>query len=770
MLRIRLPRPRDTTDGGFDAGAWGGYANWLGGFSPEDVWKRYLGIAAPAERDAIWDRSVAPGIAQRIVNGIGLELVVPGESSPTLVVDPSLVSQFAQDRPVTVGLRVDAASIGGWTRAHVAGIRVVAASATPGEARMTVDSAAFRYRTEHLAHTLVSSRRIMNDLAAGDPAELIAPLDRLERRNPRDRDRRLADELLEHLDEQIEHYHRAIWVRMDPNRRYLLLDGFISPDAGGRSVASVVENRIAGVVGNCLVLPLRPGAKLDPTYEFADADDVDLRHLYAGGSAPPMRISLPTRGVFAEAVLGRCNSCEVIDDSRFWRFEEEPIPDTPTAIRSLSTASRRQPAPDLTPDQFPDPLVKLQQAPVATDPTGLAAAMRTLGTEGIFRNLTGLAANQANSAQALKTALTAAQNFATQAGALAQQRYMTRELDRSLAQIKTARDKRLIKPEQAQKLAESAVRGALGEVRPKPASPTTDDAVAGIIRRAGTAAVGGEVRVTRPEGTVEVRTGDAAERWGAPGSALIDQAVFDRRDVEAVQRHAQQWEDLLRYRVPADVAVSLSDRGMRVQTFWDAIGDLNLDRYPVRVKRMPIVDGVRLSPAELLDHVRLHFNNFIDTDLSEFLPYTAGVDDARWAGQHPVGAVFRIDIQGPDNAAVVGTLVEDARWRFATITTPDTGGHPVSGVREWGYLTAPTGDEHVFYTRGADRSTAALETLFSEALTFAKGDQLWRSFQSRLSAFINHPDRDGEAELVEPFSRRFKWTLVNGLLRLPQPV
>ena len=42
---------------------------------------------------------------------------------------------------------------------------------------------------------------------------------------------------------------------MDPNRRYLLLDGFVAPNAGGRSVASVVENRLIGIVGNCLVMP-----------------------------------------------------------------------------------------------------------------------------------------------------------------------------------------------------------------------------------------------------------------------------------------------------------------------------------------------------------------------------------------------------------------------------------------------------------------------------------------------------------------------------------
>jgi hypothetical protein len=510
-LRILLPRPRDQGENEeFDASQWGGYALWLGGFTPQDIWRRYLGIAAPSQRDAIWNRSIAPAIAQRLANRITVALVKRDGTDQTLTTDAALVSPFLQDKTMTVGLRVNPASFGGITRSMITAVKLVSPAGAPGEARMTVDTASFRYRSDHLAHPLVVGQRVNNDLAVGDPAEMLAPLDALEKRHPRDLDRRLAEELLEHLDEHCEHYHRAIWMLMDPNRRYLLLDGFVAPDAGGRSVATVVENRIVGIVGNCLVLPLRPGAQLDPTYQFADATLADLRHLYAADPPPPMRISLPTRGVFAEAVLGRCNSCEVIDDSRFWRFEDEPIPDSPTTIAPLSTETRRQPPPDLAPELFPSPLVGLQQVPTAPDPTGLAAAMKTLGTAGLFRNLTGLALNQQNSAQALKTAIGTAQTFATQAGALAQQRYMARELDRSIARIKSARDQNLIKPEQARQLTESAVRGALGQKRPKTESATASDAMSKVIDRASTAVKSGSLRLTRPEGTLEVSTGTAA--------------------------------------------------------------------------------------------------------------------------------------------------------------------------------------------------------------------------------------------------------------------
>src|SRR5262249_36329379 len=200
------------------------------------------------------------------------------------------------------------------------------------------------YRTAFASGFLFENRRVLNDLSlrdsGQDTVQIATPLSVAEKSNPRQRDRRYAEKLVEHLNNNVEFYTRVILLSLDKNRLFLLLDGLIAPDAGGRSVASVVENRILGIVGNCLVMPVALGQKLDTTYEFADATLDDLRNLYAVDAAPPMRISIPTAGVFAEAVMGRCNSCEVIDDSRFWRWEESPIPDKPTPIGALSTASR----------------------------------------------------------------------------------------------------------------------------------------------------------------------------------------------------------------------------------------------------------------------------------------------------------------------------------------------------------------------------------------------------------------------------------------------
>lgn len=557
-LRINLPRP-DDDDGDFDVTSWAPWAPWLWD-TPQNIWERYLRVTVEERRDSTWDRSIAPGIAQRIVDRLRLELVSSTGASQVSI-DTSLVSTFAQDRSLLVSMRAEPGTLPGWTRAQITRLRVRAPLGLPGEARITVDSATYRYRTDHQSRDLITNRRVLNDLGAVDDVEMLCPLDAVEKGNPRERDRRRAEDLLDHLDEHLDHYHRAIWLQMNPNRRYLLLDGYVAPDAAGRSVASVVENRIVGVVGNSLVMPVMPGVKLDSTYEFADSTPEDLRHLYAGGSAPPMRISVPTKGVFAEAVQGACNSCEVIDDTRFWRFEEEPIPDSPTLIAALSTASRRRTPPSLAPDQFPDALVRMQTAPSAPDPTGLAAAMRALGTTGIFKDITGLALNQANSAQALKTAISTAQSFATQAGALAQQQYLNRELDRSVSRIKDARDKQLISSDDAQQLTESAMRGAIGEVRPQVKPATESAEMQRAMERVSSSARGGALRVTRPEGTVEVRTRQAVSR------PSIDVAV----DPEIVP--VQQPSNLVCWAAAGTMMLSWRNRvSMTIAAAMDSLG------------------------------------------------------------------------------------------------------------------------------------------------------------------------------------------------------
>jgi hypothetical protein len=76
--------------------------------------------------------------------------------------------------------------------------------------------------------------------------------------------------------------HKVIWSSMDVSRLFGLLDGYIAPYSGGKSVASVVENKIMGIVGNNLVLKVVADERLDLTFRGVD----DLLAYYQLTTAP----------------------------------------------------------------------------------------------------------------------------------------------------------------------------------------------------------------------------------------------------------------------------------------------------------------------------------------------------------------------------------------------------------------------------------------------------------------------------------------------------
>jgi hypothetical protein len=98
--------------------------------------------------------------------------------------------------------------------------------------------------------------------------------------------------------------------------------------------------------------------------------------------------------------------------------------------------------------------------------------------------------------------------------------------------------------------------------------------------------------------------------------------------------------------------------------------------------------------------------------------------------------------------------VKPQYFSVSTIHTPDTGDHPVSGHRMFGYANE-TG-KTVFFTRAADRPTL-LPQGFQQAI-FYGAEKLWQSFQRGIAGFINN--LGGEATIVEPLSERLDPTAV----------
>jgi uncharacterized membrane protein YgcG len=135
-------------------------------------------------------------------------------------------------------------------------------------------------------------------------------------------------------------YSKAVWSSLSQDERAILLDAYtIGVPSNGVSDASqmvpllnCVENRLLGFFGNSMILPfiipqsVADSMGLDP----AEIQQVLLAYQQASFVPPTATLSLPTRGVLGEAVLGHCPSAEKIDLTRFWNWQDSPADTAPT--------------------------------------------------------------------------------------------------------------------------------------------------------------------------------------------------------------------------------------------------------------------------------------------------------------------------------------------------------------------------------------------------------------------------------------------------------
>jgi hypothetical protein len=521
-LRISflIPRPRDAEDGAYQVDMWDVLAPFLE-TDPLELFTAKLNERTQEGRDLVFRRDVAPTVAASIVDGLRLAFVTAEGGEVDIPTDPSLVSRYAESEPLYVTLNA-AGAIPAVPREEITHIKIWYDGAPlPPDSRVIVHSGKVRYRTDSLTALLFDRDRILDDLDVDDAVVVPTPLAPRELRDPRDEDRELAARLRDHLNENIEYYHQAIWMSLDPQRRFMLLDAVIVPGTGGRSVAGICANQVMGVVGNSLVLPVSPGLRLDPTFAGEDAEGNPVPLIDAYATAPPaaIRVSLPTRGVHAEAVMGACNACEEIDDTRYWRWSTEGMLAMPE-IEAVSTDTRAAEEPDLTPTGLPAPLVTIQNAPAAPEPTGLAGAFGLLSTPGLFRDVTGLEGTQENAAAALQGAVAASSAIGEEAYKLATQNMLGQNAQRLMGQLVNAQGKGLLSDEAFTELGTDLISALIGATMPNAPIPWLDPKLA----EAAGNATSGQILATTPNESVDITydgangasTGDGVYRPSQP--------------------------------------------------------------------------------------------------------------------------------------------------------------------------------------------------------------------------------------------------------------
>ncbi|MDJ0820414.1 MAG: hypothetical protein QNJ09_01220 [Paracoccaceae bacterium] len=110
-------------------------------------------------------------------------------------------------------------------------------------------------------------------------------------------------------------------------------------------------------------------------------------------------IDLPTGGVFAEGVLGSATAAEKLDMSRFWNWQDSPIPILPPDINPVDVASRYQNAAAAT-HGLETSAAALQQLGPVPMLQGLLAASDVMKSN-LFRDMSGAKEAAQNAAAAL---------------------------------------------------------------------------------------------------------------------------------------------------------------------------------------------------------------------------------------------------------------------------------------------------------------------------------------------------------------------------------
>lgn len=253
-------------------------------------------------------------------------------------------------------------------------------------------------------------------------------------------------------------------------------------------------------------------------------------------------------------------------------------------------------------------------------------------------------------------------------------------------------------------------------------------------------------------------------------SAALPELVAGQND----DRDLGHWKALLSFRPDPKIQRAAQARGptWTVHRIEDGSGMVNLDYYPIKVHELPTVDGRKLVPEELLARIRLNLNDFVDTDISQFEPFKRQ-DEEAWKAEDPDSAMLLIAIKlAPgvsDRALVIASMNASNEWIFSTVrggsgykalnNRDNPGAHPVSGNRAFGFVRDEAG--WTFYTRGADRATRPMDEFWgipkAREIGFKQADKLWRTFQSKVAAYVN--GHGGKAEVDErgTVSRRHDW-------------
>ncbi|MCC5852405.1 MAG: OmpA family protein [Alkalimonas sp.] len=421
--------------------------------SPLDELSSSLSRTDEAGISDYFRREIAPGMARHWVYNLSLKINDKNIETATF----ALATSYSHKRTLRVEVSIPTSEASRLTRADL-NVVTLHCEALPKGSVARCLYATCDYRTEHFSRRIraPSLTRPLIDPRHGTPndkgAELPFAPDSFEQQHLRADILQASERLLNHLESNRHFFHKAIWWNMDRDELYTILDGYAVSSTDHRSLASVIERQPLGIMGNSLVFPVAAGAFLGVD-GHKSLDDAMVYYSDGNQGSTPMRISLPTSGVYAQALMDDCNACEEHHGSTSWVLsDKEPeLADLPAEMFQ----SRRQEPSDLTPTQFSQPIISLQNAPSMPQTQGLGGAMDAVRQGDAFRDMAGLQGTQQNAREAMQSASNLASGFGQMAlqrqlAQLESDRQAGRDIAATTAAIESARDKGMISNEDAQ--------------------------------------------------------------------------------------------------------------------------------------------------------------------------------------------------------------------------------------------------------------------------------------------------------------------------------
>ena len=580
--------------------------------------------------------------------------------------------------------------------------------------------------------------------------------------------------LVHKLNEDPLYYSQKIWNNLSSQEVAMVLSAYRK---NGERLVEYVDTQPLTVHGNYLVLK----------YFFEDDKWKAWKNKHVDeNSSKQQKIPMATGGTFAEAVLGRFNASEKLDITRFWNWQESPIPIQAPNISPIQAGSRKE-ADNTTPGQLAAPVVNIMNPPSLPAPQGMGAVLNTLSSSNMFRDMSGLAATTSLAQQALKESSEGATSASAQAGQnlktitdleKARLEMIGKLLGGGLSQSGVSKigallnhgaqlDSKKVKiPGQESKRrsfegAQSSFEGAQTENSNNFSSGGSDTGD-NNVRSSGSATTSYE--------------GDAfREAIGANFSLAAASSTPVKSVNTGVLPDLSDWKDLMSLRPPHNVQSAMIAAQHKIQAIEQAYGQINLDYYPVEITKLPTVNGKRTTAEEFLEYFRLNINTFIAPH-AEFNPYDTA-SNTLWKSNKPLAAITSITLlQVPimitpsqprpyappvnltlEKGSVVVSETTPNHWIFSTVWTTKDGWHPVSGNRKFGIKKKKGSNSYVIYTRGADRVTTWMDYLGS-GIAFLLADKLWIHVQQQIVAYINA--NNGSASVGSKTSNRYNWESV----------